>query len=215
MDPMKEVIIHERSNARILISNIVLALLLLAVIVNQQIKINAKDEVIIELSRDRVMYGILSDDGRYFQSVKDIPTRIIQNFTRSFLLDWANFTPDTVVENRNAAVKKLSIDYAKEIKRANDITIIGFETRKFAQQFVPKTYKEIIDPENPRTVKIEITGIRKQWQNGRPMGTGEGRLVEYKLEINKAPPTESNPEGLEITNVLEPAIKFETDSLGR
>jgi hypothetical protein len=214
-DPIDNQIKAERSDARILISNIALVALLGFFLVNQQIEIGKLSETITNLSNNRVMYGVLSNDGRYFESVKDIPTRIIQNFSRSFIIDWANFTPETVEENRQSAVSKLNVEYAKKIERATDLSIVSFKNKKFAQQFIPMTYKEITDPDNPRYVKIIISGLRKQWQNGRSMGDPEGRTVEFNLQLQKAPPTASHPEGLEVINILEPAIKYDTDALGR
>lgn len=200
-------ITSEVKDARILIAFFFSMLLSGFVIVSLLISNAEKDNEIRSLSNNRVMYGILSSDGRYFESVKDIPNRIIKNFSTAFIMDWANFTPKTIENNRNSAIEKMSIEYAKERTRKNDRIVKQYKNNKFAQHFVPKTYKAT---DEGRNKIIEITGMRRQYQNGIAMGLSDnGYEVTYEFTITKTPPTESSPEGLEITKLVEPKITYD------
>ena len=199
---------REIQNTRIIIAIGIGSALSIGIIVALLLALNSKDNQIKELSNNRVMYGILSSDGRYFESTKDIPARIVKNFITSFSIDWANFIPDTVKENRKEASKKFSIAYRKEIERKNRYETTKIVTSRFSQQFVPSSYSVKQDENNRKALKVAITGTRKQWQNGNVMGDGKGEEVKYSFTIIKSPPTASSPEGLEIDSMQEPAQQY-------
>jgi hypothetical protein len=206
-DPVTEHIFLERVSSRLLIAILCVSILVGSVVISLLITLDKKDELISELTKNRIMYGILSSDGRYFESVSEIPSRIVRNYARSFILDWANFTPDTIQDNRNSAYSKLDVEYKKLLKSTSDRFVTQVIATAFSQQFIPKTYKAT--PRKDGILEITFEGTRAQWQNGNTMGeVGKVYKVEYSIHMKKTLPTETTPEGLEIVKVIEPREGF-------
>lgn len=203
-DNLDMLMASERINSRFLIG-IFLGVVMLGIAMSYHfLIISKKDEIIRDLSNNRVMWGILSDDGRYLKSVKEIPNGIIQNFSRSFIHDWTNFTPETLKMNYESALKKTSIAFRREHKRDIARYIASRIQFEFSQQFIPKTYTLNHDPENHQLATITIEGQRKQWQNERLINPDkQPEINTYMLKVRKSVPTESHPEGLEVIGVKE------------
>jgi hypothetical protein len=133
-----------------------------------------------------------------------IPKSSIVSFATSWLMNWANFSPETV-----ESVYARSIVYMSPALLSQTRAKLASEIQQIHSDRISSIYTLKEDPvvsNNDRGFDVSFSGKRGVYMGKEQLSIQD---VSYVININQVPPTDANPYGL-VVNDLKKEITSET-----
>jgi len=176
----------------------------LALVVVSMVAIILVFAIIFVASRPRPIHYIPGAISAGVSYPNQIPKSSIVSFATSWLMNWANFTPETV-----ESVYARSIIYMSPALLSETRAKLSSEIQQIHTDRISSIYTLKEDP----TVTNDDRGFHVFFSGKRGVYMGKEQLsvqdVSYVVNINQVPPTEANPYGL-MVNDLKKEIMGET-----
>ncbi len=160
--------------------------------------------VIFVASRPRPIHYIPGAISAGVSYPNQIPKSSVVSFATSWLMNWSNFTPETV-----ESVYARSIIYMAPGLLSRTRAKLSSEIQKVHSDRISSIYTLKQDPtvsENNRGFDVFFTGKRGVYMGKEQLSIQD---VQYFISIDRVPPTEANPYGL-VVNDLKQEILSET-----
>ena len=160
--------------------------------------------IIFVASRPRAIHYIPGAISAGVSYPNQIPKSSIVSFATSWLMNWSNFTPETV-----ESVYARSIVYMSPALLSQTRAKLASEIQQVHSDRISSIYTLKEDPavsNNDRGFDVSFSGKRGVYMGKEQLSIQD---VSYVININQVPPTDANPYGL-IVNDLKKEIISET-----
>ena len=160
--------------------------------------------IIYVASRPRPIHYIPGAISAGVSYPNEIPKSSIKSFATSWLMNWSNFTPETV-----ESVYARSIIYMSPALLSQTRAKLSSEIQQVHNDRISSIYTLKEDPtvtDNDRGFDVSFSGKRGVYMGKEQLSVQD---VSYVVNINQVPPTEANPYGL-VVNDLKKEITSET-----
>ena len=160
--------------------------------------------IIFVASRPRAIHYIPGAISAGVSYPNQIPKSSIVSFATSWLMNWSNFTPETV-----ESVYARSIVYMSPALLSQTRAKLASEIQQVHSDRISSIYTLKEDPavtNNDRGFDVSFSGKRGVYMGKEQLSIQD---VSYVININQVPPTDANPYGL-VVNDLKKEITSET-----
>ena len=160
--------------------------------------------IIYVASRPRPIHYIPGAISAGVSYPNQIPKSSIVSFTTSWLMNWSNFTPETV-----ESVYARSIIYMSPALLSQTRAKLTSEIQQVHTDRISSIYTLKEDPtvtNNDRGFDVSFSGKRGVYMGKEQLSVQD---VSYVVNIQQVPPTDANPYGL-VINDLKKEITSET-----
>ena len=160
--------------------------------------------IIFVASRPRAIHYIPGAISAGVSYPNQIPKSSIVSFATSWLMNWSNFTPETV-----ESVYARSIVYMSPALLSQTRAKLASEIQQVHSDRISSIYTLKEDPavtNNDRGFDVSFSGKRGVYMGKEQLSIQD---VLYVININQVPPTDANPYGL-VINDLKKEITSET-----
>jgi len=160
--------------------------------------------IIFVASRPRAIHYIPGAISAGVSYPNQIPKSSIVSFATSWLMNWSNFTPETV-----ESVYARSIVYMSPALLSQTRAKLASEIQQVHSDRISSIYTLKEDPavtNNDRGFDVSFSGKRGVYMGKEQLSIQD---VSYVININQVPPTDANPYGL-VINDLKKEITSET-----
>ena len=160
--------------------------------------------IIFVASRPRPIHYIPGAISAGVSYPNQIPKSSIVSFATSWLMNWSNFTPETV-----ESVYARSIVYMSPALLSQTRAKLASEIQQVHSDRISSIYTLKEDPvvsNNDRGFDVSFAGKRGVYMGKEQLSIQD---VSYVININQVPPTDANPYGL-VINDLKKEITSET-----
>ena len=160
--------------------------------------------IIFVASRPRAIHYIPGAISAGVSYPNQIPKSSIVSFATSWLMNWSNFTPETV-----ESVYARSIVYMSPALLSQTRAKLASEIQQVHSDRISSIYTLKEDPavtNNDRGFDVSFSGKRGVYMGKEQLSIQD---VSYVININQVPPTDDNPYGL-VINDLKKEITSET-----
>ena len=176
----------------------------LALVVVSAVAIILVFAIIFVASRPRAIHYIPGAISAGVSYPNQIPKSSIVSFATSWLMNWSNFTPETV-----ESVYARSIVYMSPALLSQTRAKLASEIQQVHSDRISSIYTLKEDPavsNNDRGFDVSFSGKRGVYMGKEQLSIQD---VSYVININQVPPTDANPYGL-VVNDLKKEITSET-----
>jgi hypothetical protein len=131
-----------------------------------------------------------------------IDKAMVCGFASNWLLDRNNFTPVTVKDTYQRAMRYMAPELLSRTKAGLEEEVTRVERDNISSLFSLKVDPELV--EEAKDYKVILTGEKSLFMGKEKLDT---RSLRYTIALERLPPTETNPYGLSVAGVKQDEIK--------
>ncbi len=157
--------------------------------------------VIFVASRPRPIHYIPGAISAGVSYPNQIPKTSVVSFATSWLMNWSNYTPETI-----ESVYARSIIYMSPALLSQTRAKLGAEIEKVRSSRISSIYTLEADPtiaENNRGFDVSFSGKRGVYMGKEQLSI---QNVQYVINVAQVPPTEANPYGLMVNDLKKEIV---------
>ena len=153
--------------------------------------------------RPKAIYYIPGAVSTGISSPNEVPKASVESFATSWLMNWTNFAPETIV-----SIYERSVIYMAPGLLAKTRTQLRSEIDKVKTDRLSSIYTLSAQP-TVETMKSGAFEVVFEGQRGVYMGKEQMDVnkVRYSIAVDRVPPTTINPYGLVISDIKKEQIE--------
>jgi hypothetical protein len=157
--------------------------------------------LILLAARPRDIHYIPAASGAGFSYPGRVPSSSAASFASAWLMNWLNYSPGTAEEVYERSLVFMAPSFQARVKAGLDDELAKIDREKLSSVFTLK--------EGPR-IEESASGFRVTFVGERGIYVGKEEMLReelrYKVDVRRAYPTEIDPYGLVVFDVIKERI---------